>query len=116
VLAAHTQEAAVNGVSAAAAAAVSPGQPPGGGVAGLPSSAALSSSDATGHRSSKGISVTKKLWDVKASKVRRGGCAWGAVICMWMRLIIVSLLLTQTYQVPVRNTCSAIDCSMHVFI
>ncbi|WIA13838.1 hypothetical protein OEZ85_007382 [Tetradesmus obliquus] len=68
VLAAHTQEAAANGTSAAAAA---PGQLQGGGMAGLPSSAALSASDATGHRSGKGISVTKKLWDAKASKVWR---------------------------------------------
>jgi hypothetical protein len=56
-----------------AVAAAASGQATSGGsaMAGLPSSAALSASDATGHRSSKGISVTKKLWDVKVSKVRR---------------------------------------------
>ncbi|KAF6251857.1 hypothetical protein COO60DRAFT_1704577 [Scenedesmus sp. NREL 46B-D3] len=71
-LAVHTQEAEAGGVAQAAAAAAAAGQGSGGGsMAALPSSAALSSSDATGHRCGRGMSVTKKLWDVKASKVWR---------------------------------------------
>jgi hypothetical protein len=81
-------------------------------MAGLPSSAALSASDATGHRSSKGISVTKKLWDAKASKVRRrclGVWACGRVWWCQGKLAGGLLHLGQCSRAPAPWSCGGWD-------